>query len=112
MSRSAKPRLEELFEQAFCDGYALHGDLGLEPEEFAGHLTAIAEKHLGRAVPRAVTLSFVDSLHTCDVYLAAACAQHSPSAWSRFMRLYQKYLKDSHLASRNSLPPGNQRKRT
>ena len=94
MSRSAKPRLEELFEQAYCDGYEFHGELGLEAEVFAGYLTAIAEKHLGPGVPRAVTLSFVDSLHICDVYLAAACAQHSPAAWSRFMRLYQKYLND------------------
>jgi RNA polymerase sigma-70 factor (ECF subfamily) len=94
VSRSAKPCLEELFDRAYCDGYGFHGDLGLEAEEFAGHLTAIAEKHLGPGVTRAVTLSFIDSLHTCDVYLAVACAQHNAAAWSRFMRLYQKYLKD------------------
>ena len=98
MSGSAKPRLEELFEKAYSDGYGFHGDLGLEAEVFAGHLTAIAEKHLGPGVPRAVTLSFIDSLHTCDVYLAAACAQHSAAAWSRFMKLYQKYLKDIALS--------------
>jgi RNA polymerase sigma-70 factor (ECF subfamily) len=98
VSRSAKPRLEELFEQAYSDGYGVHGDLALEAEVFAEHLTAIAAKHLGPGVPRAVTLSFIDSLHTCDVYLAAACAQHSAAAWSRFMTLYQKYLKDIALS--------------
>jgi len=93
MSRSAKAPRADLFEQAYSDGYTCHGDFGLGPEEFAAHLTAIAEKHLGQGVPQAVALSFIDSLHTCDVYLAAACAQHSAAAWSRFMSLYQKYLK-------------------
>ncbi|PYT05054.1 MAG: hypothetical protein DMF60_13165, partial [Acidobacteria bacterium] len=83
-----------MFERAYCDGYDFHGELGLDAEVFAGYLTAIAEKHLGPAVPRAVTLRFVDSLHIRDVYLAAACAQHSPAAWARFMKLYQKFLKD------------------
>jgi RNA polymerase sigma-70 factor len=93
MSRSAKPSPADLFEQAYSDGYICHGDFGLEPEEFTAHLIAIAQKHLGQGVPQAVALSFIDSLHTCDVYLAAACAHHSADAWGRFMSLYQKYLK-------------------
>jgi len=94
VSGSVKPRLEELFEQAYSDGYGFHGDLGLEAEVFAEHLTTIAEKHLGPGAPRSATFSFIDSLHISDVYLAAACAQHSAAAWSRFMGLYQKYLKN------------------
>jgi len=92
MSRSAKPSPADLFEQAYSEGYTCHGDFGLEPEVFAAHLIAIAQKHLGQGVPHAVALNFIDSLHTCDVYLAAACAQRSAEAWSRFMGLYQKYL--------------------
>lgn len=98
MSQSATPCLDELFRQAYSDGYAYHGDLGLEADEFAAHVIAIVEKHIGPSVPRAAALSFIDSLHTCDLYLAAACAQHSAAAWSRFMKLYQKYLHDIALS--------------
>ena len=98
MSRTAKSSFEEIFDQAYSDGYACHGDLGLAPEEFAVHLTAIAEKHLGPGEPRCVVLGFIETLHTCDVYLAAACARHNAAAWSRFVGLYQKYLKDIALS--------------
>lgn len=98
MYSSSKPCLDELFGQAYSDGYACHGDLGLEAHVFAAHLIAIVEKHLGPGCLRAAAVSFVDSLHTCDLYLAAACAQHSAAAWSRFMKLYQKYLNDIALS--------------
>lgn len=92
MSRTAKPRDTDMFEQAYSEGYTCHGDIRLDPEEFAAYLIAIAEKHLGPGVPRTVALSFIDTLHTSDVYLAAACAQGSAEGWGRFMELYQKYL--------------------
>ena len=98
MSRNAKPRLDEMFVKAHSDGYAIHGDLGLSVEDFAAHLIAIIEKRLGKGAPPAAAVSFVDSLHTCDLYLAAACAQHTAAAWSRFMKLYQKYLHDNALS--------------
>ena len=98
MSRNEKPRLDEVFGNAYSNGYALHGDLGLGVEEFAAHLVAIVEKHLGQKAAPSTALSFVDSLHTCDLYLAAACAYHSSAAWSRFMRLYLKFLNDRALS--------------
>jgi RNA polymerase sigma-70 factor len=98
MSRSAKPRLDELLRQAYADAYSYHGDLGLEADQFAAYLIAIVEKDFRPAVPRSAALSFIDSLHTCDLYLAAACAQHNAAAWSSFMRLYQKYLNDIALS--------------
>ena len=102
-SRNSKPRLHDVFGQAYSDGYAIHGDLGLGVEEFAAHLIAIVEKHLGQGAAHSAALSFVDSLHTSDLYLAAACAKHTGAAWSRFMRLYQKYLNDNAL----SVSPGS-----
>ena len=98
MSRSAKPGLYDLFGQAYSDGFAYHGELGLDADDFAAHLIAIVEKHLGLGKPRADVASLICSLHTCDLYLAAACAQHSAAAWSQFLRLYQNYLNNIALS--------------
>src|SRR5262249_12732431 len=34
----------------------------------------------------------INSLHCDDLYLAFACAKHSPQAWDRFTKSYRRYI--------------------
>jgi RNA polymerase sigma-70 factor len=86
--------LDILIERAYQTGYSLHGDLGLDPGEFASHVTRVVEKHLGKRAGRGAILSFIGNLHTNDLYLSVACAQRSVIAWNRFIVAYNKFIND------------------
>ncbi len=86
--------LERIFDQTYSTGHSCHGDLRLGLAEFRAHLLMVIEKHLGPHASDASAISFINNLHTNDLYLATACAQHSAVAWSRFMSVYQHYVND------------------
>lgn len=83
-----------LLMQAYSEGYACHGDLGISREEFVVQVVAILERYLGPEATEEARISFVHRLYTKDLYLTIACAQHSEIAWWRFIRTYKKYIKN------------------
>lgn len=92
MSSTPAVTLSSLAAQAYSVGYACHGDLDLQPEEFEISLLSIVEKHLGSHAPPSTQLSFAGSLRTTDLYLTIACAQPTEAAWRRFTVAYQQYI--------------------
>ena len=94
MLQGVKSGFESIFDHTYSTGYCCHGDLRLGLEEFRAHLISVIEKHLGPDAPDSSAISFISNLHTNDLYLTVACAQHSAIAWSRFMSLYKQYVND------------------
>ncbi len=86
--------------QAYFDGCALHGDLGLSRERFQSRIATIIEKHLGPSPKQTAVLGFFDALHTEDLYLATACADMSETAWYRFDLIYRPHIYKLALFSR------------
>lgn len=80
--------------RVYEDAYAVHGDLGLEPQRFAEKLTALIEGNLGADATIASRVSFLQSLYAIDLYLSVACAQASDVAWQRFLSLYENHIRD------------------
>ena len=79
-------------ERAYQNGYYFHGDLQIVPWEFKAHLWAIIEKYLDKNASDKNLICVVNSLHGNDLYLAFACAQHTPQAWDRFTNSYRRYI--------------------
>lgn len=78
--------------RAYAEGYACHGDLGLDAQDYCHHLETIVQKHLGpKSSPSAVAALF-EGLHKADLYLSMACARHNQTAWERFLALYGDYI--------------------
>jgi len=81
-----------------CDRFRLassvHGDLGVDVEEFRAHLRRISERYLGPNRPEEAERDFIRSLHTNDLLLALACGKGVDAAWRRFHSSYRKYLVD------------------
>jgi len=93
-----------LVRKAYSDGYACHGDVGLELEEFESHLIFIKEKLCGAGpLPPAQLIDLFRRLCAADLYLAVACAQGSDRAWQVFDARYRNYLHD--VARHSGLPP-------
>ena len=86
--------LSGLAAEAFSQGYAVHGDMGLEPRIFEDHLGFVIEKHLGSNASATAQLGLFSTLHTTDLYLAVGCAQSSERAWRRFVVAYEKHVND------------------
>lgn len=82
-----------LCDQAYADGYALHGDLQLGRETFHHHLRRIIEKHLEPDASPDAALMLCDRLHTDDLYLTLACTQPSQRAWEVFANAYRAYIR-------------------
>lgn len=95
ISTEPEMMLTGLFAQAYSDGFAIHGDIGLPPAAFESRLQKVIEKHLGSNPSAAKTRAFLRSLHTSDLYLAAGCSQPGDRAWRSFVATYQKYISDS-----------------
>lgn len=94
MSHDSEDDLERLIAQAYHDGQARYGDLGLANDVFKAHVLDIVKKHLGLCCSTSAALCFIKNLHTTDLYLSIACAQGSESAWSVFNATYRKYIRD------------------
>jgi RNA polymerase sigma-70 factor len=78
--------------QAYLAGVGCHGDLGLEPERYAGRLLSVAKKRLGASISLGSALALINGLHTSDLYLTVACAKPTDAAWERFDHLYQAFI--------------------
>jgi RNA polymerase sigma-70 factor (ECF subfamily) len=86
--------LDSAIRNAYLQGVAAHGDLGLAPEDFIAYIKSIIAKRLGPHPQQDAVRRFVANLHADDLYLAAACAHNSASAWSRLAALYDKHIED------------------
>ena len=107
---SSNSELEPIIASGYSEGRARFGDLGLDPDVFAKRIHAILQKHLGPNPPIEAAVSFAKSLHSRDLYLATACAQHSlypttdpttgiPSehagrAWKTLESTYRGFIRD------------------
>src|SRR5262245_1515371 len=94
MSHDSEDDLGGSIVQAYHDGQAKHGDLGLKKDVFKSHVLDIVEKHLGPCCSTAAALFFIKNLHLTDLYLSIACAQGSETAWTIFNAIYRKYIRD------------------
>ena len=74
---SLNTNLEQRIADAYAEGYAQFGDLGLELESYSNRVHAILEKYLGADPLDNAVVDFVRVLHGRDLYLATACAQES-----------------------------------
>jgi len=70
--------LESLIAQAHLEGRTHFGELGLDLIAYRTRINSILAKHVGAASDPKQSFSFVKLLHGRDLYLATACAQHSP----------------------------------
>jgi RNA polymerase sigma-70 factor, ECF subfamily len=83
---------EVFVKRLYRNGYSFHGDLQVGLKEFEVQLWSIIEKSLGENIASNNAVRILNSLHGNDLYLAFACAQHSPVAWDRFTSIYRKYI--------------------
>ncbi|HLQ50075.1 MAG TPA: sigma-70 family RNA polymerase sigma factor [Terriglobales bacterium] len=74
-----KSELDPIMTDAYCEGQARFGDLGLSFETYAGRIAAIVKKYLG-SPSKDAAVNFVKGLHGRDLYLTTACAQNSPGS--------------------------------
>lgn len=98
--------LETLAREAYSRLIDIHGDLGISFDEFAEHLNSIAVRQTGAAAGESARRNLIAELISgdflSDVYLTAACALKSNSAWERFFKLYSAHIeKVAHNVSRN-----------
>jgi RNA polymerase sigma-70 factor (ECF subfamily) len=89
-----KSELDTHIEKAYLEGLTEHGDLGLSLEDFAAHLNSIVTKELGGTPLQEAAIKLVASLNAEDLYLTAACAHNSDSAWNRFFTLYDDHIRN------------------
>jgi RNA polymerase sigma-70 factor (ECF subfamily) len=72
----------------------VHGDLGVDIDEYQTHLERISDRYLGAQRNVEAEALFVQSLHTNDLLLTLACAKGKDAGWRRFHTKYRKYLSD------------------
>jgi RNA polymerase sigma-70 factor len=92
MEKELQVRFDTYAEWIYRNGYYFHGDLQIMPREFKAHLWAIIGKYLEENATSNDIMRVINSLHGNDLYLAFACAKHSPQAWDRFTNSYQNYI--------------------
>ena len=104
------PEFESIVTTAYCDGRTRFGDLGLPLHTLSQRIRATIKKHLGISPPPPQEVEFARSLHGGDLYLATACAQHSPGmmnsengstdpenaggAWQVLVTTYKEFICD------------------
>jgi RNA polymerase sigma-70 factor len=94
MAVNLSPSICRAIEEAYWNGYASHGNLELEQKDFESHIASVVKKTLGPAALCSSVLSFINELHTDDLYLVIACTQRTDVAWERFSSIYGKYIRD------------------
>src|SRR5215510_7684787 len=92
MEKELQLRFDMYTDRVYQCGYYYHGDLQIIPGEFKAHLWDIIERHLDDKATDNNIIRIITTLHGDDLYLAFACAQHSPQAWDRFMNGYRRYI--------------------
>jgi len=70
--------LDSIISVAYLEGRSHFGELGLELPAYRARIHSILKKNLGASPKTCEAAVFVKSLHGRDLYLATACAQHSP----------------------------------
>src|SRR5215471_6474000 len=70
--------LAPIIADAYAEGEARFGDLGLALSSYTARINAILRKHLGPSPSLERAVSFAKSLHGRDLYLATACIQCGP----------------------------------
>src|SRR5215510_15611907 len=100
--------LESIISAAYYDGCTRFGELGLDLQIYSVRIYSIVRKHLGVAPSEKAAIEFVKNLHGGDLYLATACAQHSPGmmngdstpseqasmAWRTLEKTYKGFICD------------------
>jgi len=86
--------LAEIVRDRYRLASEVHGDLGVDIEEYRAHLSRISDRYLGAQKTAEALISFLLSLHTNDLLLTLACAKGHDAGWSRFHTKYRKYLSD------------------
>ena len=94
MDKKLQLCFETCAERLYQHGHSRHGDLKVRLKEFELQLRSIIQKSLGENTTSHDAIRIINSLHGDDLYLAFACAQHSPAAWDRFTTNYRKYIHD------------------
>lgn len=94
MTNSPELSLLCLIDQAHAEARAFHGDFELGPQEFAANVLRIIDRRLGAASTSFESLTFLQTLHLSDLYLAMACGSGHESAWSRYSHVYGNYIHD------------------
>jgi RNA polymerase sigma-70 factor len=80
--------------EAYSRAYIAHGDLELQQQEFENYLVLAVEKQSRLEVSTTRRVSILQTLHTTDLYLTAACAKPTEAAWRCFVTAYRKYIND------------------
>jgi RNA polymerase sigma-70 factor len=86
-------RFDELACIMYTKGLEAHGSLGIAAEQLIARLREITGRHLPEDASEAARCDFVIRLYSTDLYLTTACSIRSESAWARFYKLYDTYLK-------------------
>ena len=79
-------------QECYSEGYAVHGDLDLEFEEYRLRLAFVVHKHLESGVAEDGACAFLKTLCTTHLYLSTACAKPSEPAWDRFAASYTRLI--------------------
>jgi RNA polymerase sigma-70 factor len=80
--------------QAYVEGRAVYGELGLDYCSYRARIETIAGKYAYLHETAGGILPFLQQLHSSDLYLTTACAQRSEYAWNKFETAYRRYVVD------------------
>src|ERR1041385_491115 len=72
--------LESIISRAYEEGLTRYGDLGLDLSVYRARIHSIIAKHVDPSADPKQSITFAKALHGRDLYLATACAQHSPGS--------------------------------
>jgi RNA polymerase sigma-70 factor len=61
---------------------------------YVNRLTDVLDRYLAPAAAPDAETTFLQRLHTSDLYLAMACGRRNETAWQRFAVLYKDYLRE------------------
>lgn len=93
MKSSSSGLLSDAIAEAYRTGYSSHGRLDLPLQDFEKRLSQVVNKHLGPEASAALSIDFIKTLHTTDLYLGFACARGSEAAWERLTVMYGAYIR-------------------
>ena len=77
---SPSVELKSMISRAYEEGRTRYGDLNLDLSVYMARIHSIIAKHIDPSADPKQSINFVKALHGRDLYLATACAQHSPGS--------------------------------
>ncbi len=108
MSTTPEMTLSRAFAQAYEDGLAFHGDIGLSLSAFETRLRSVVEKRLGINPPLESVVALLGNLHLKDFYLASGCSEPTDLAWRHFVAVYAKHIAGIARSVTRSTNAGNE----